>query len=88
MGKQGGSPAQHHGSDHAVDHPPRGHTCAAATAVDVRGAVEVGHHLKGQQLEPQQQPPQVGFPLITARPGEHLHDDGLGDRDRATRWRP
>jgi hypothetical protein len=46
--------------NHAVDHPPWRHAGRAATTVDSDGAVEVGHRVEGEQLEPQQEPTQVG----------------------------
>jgi hypothetical protein len=64
--------------DHAVHHAPWRDPDPAAFAIDARGAVEVCDHIEWQHLEPQEKAPKVPFPLVGARPGEHLHDDWLG----------
>ena len=54
-----------------------------APAVDAYGAVEVGGRVEVVQVETQQQAAQIRFPGVAARSGHDLHDDRLGDGDRA-----
>jgi hypothetical protein len=75
--KKCGSIAQGHRDDHAVEHASRGHSSMAAAPGDARGGVEVGHRVELQQPEPEQQPTQIGFSLVAARPGQHLHDSKI-----------
>lgn len=81
--KERGAVAVSDRGNHAVDHSSGGDSHAPAGSVDASRGVEVHCRVEPQEVETEEQAPQVGFPLVAASPGDHLHDDGLSYRNPA-----
>src|SRR4029079_15738852 len=67
--------------DHAVDHPSRCETDPSTGSVDTSRGVEVYGGVEAQEVESEEQPPEIGFALVTSSSDDHLHDHGLRHRD-------
>ena len=80
-GKEGRAVSASDGSDHAVDHAARGHSDSPAGSVDASRCIEVHRGIEPQQTEATKQSTEVLLAGSATRPGDDLHDDGLGDGD-------
>ena len=65
--------------NHAVDKAPRSYSLPSAPAIDARRRVKVGGDVKGEKLEAQKKPTEVGFTLIGPGPSQDFHDDRIGN---------
>ncbi len=83
VAEEDGFSAPRNRCDHAVDHPPGRDTGSSTAAVDANCGIEISGGVELKQIKPQQQSTQIGFPLVVACAGKHLHDDRLGYRDVA-----
>jgi hypothetical protein len=54
--------------DQAIDQPPWCHTGSTTLSVDPRRGIEVGTCIEAEEVKSEQQAPQIGFTLVTARP--------------------
>ena len=82
MGEKHGFGAQRHCGDHAVDQPSGRDALSPAPPIDPCRPVEVGGQVEAEKLETQEEPAEVPLSSIGPSPGQHLHDDGVGDGER------
>lgn len=79
--KEGGPVTMGDRRDHAVDHSSGRHSDTSAGAVDTRRGIEVHRRVEPQETESEKQAAEVGFALVAAGPGDHLHHHWLGYRN-------